>query len=60
MQAELGWKVLYTLVLSRLATADDSDIMQVVSEHVALGETGQEGNGEDEERIDGPPPASGA
>lgn len=63
VQAELGWKVLYTLVRSTLATADDSDIMQVISEHVALGETGQEGNGDDtdaEEGIDGPPPAGGA
>ena len=36
-QAELGWKVLYTLVQSTLATADDSDIMQVIAEQAALG-----------------------
>lgn len=41
-EAELGWKVLSTLVTSRLATKDDSDIVQVIAEHAALGETGQE------------------
>ncbi len=60
VQAELGWKVLYTLVRSRLATEDESDIMQVISEHVALGETGQENDGDDtEEGIGGGPPAAG-
>jgi hypothetical protein len=36
-EAELGWKVLFTLVRSKLATADDSEIIQVIAEHVALG-----------------------
>ena len=43
-QAELGWKVLDTLVRSKLATRDDSDIVQVIAEHAALGDTGQESN----------------
>jgi hypothetical protein len=35
--------------------------MQVISEHVALGETGQEDDGDDtEDGIDGPPAAGGA
>lgn len=41
-QAELGWNMLATLVRSRLATNDDSDIVQVIAEHAALGGTGQE------------------
>lgn len=42
-QATLGWKVLSTLVSSKLATKDDSDIVQVMAEHVALqGEPGEE------------------
>lgn len=36
-EAELGWKVLSTLVESKLATSDESDIVQVIAEHVALG-----------------------
>jgi hypothetical protein len=39
-EAGLGWKVLGTLVGSTLATKDDSDIVQVMAEHVALGELG--------------------
>jgi hypothetical protein len=38
IEAELGWKVLGTLVDSRLATKADSDVVQVIAEHVALGE----------------------
>lgn len=37
-EAGLGWKVLGTLVSSTLATKDDSDIVQVMAEQVALGE----------------------
>ncbi|MBS2993054.1 hypothetical protein AC1659_27545 [Rhodococcus erythropolis] len=36
-EAELGWKVLETLVASTLATKDDSDIVQVIGERIALG-----------------------
>jgi len=36
--AELGWKVLATLVASELATKADSDVIQVIAEHAALGE----------------------
>lgn len=39
-EAGLGWKVLGTLVGSTLATEDDSDIVQVMAEHVALGDIG--------------------
>jgi hypothetical protein len=39
-EATLGWKVLGTLVSSTLATKDDSDIVQVMAEHVALGALG--------------------
>ena len=41
-QAELDWRVLDTLVNSRLATRSDSDIVQVVAEHVALGDSDDE------------------
>jgi hypothetical protein len=41
-QAELGWKLLSTLVRSTLATKDDSDVVQVIAEHVALDDIGQE------------------
>jgi hypothetical protein len=36
--AELGWKELATLVASELATKTDSDVIQVIAEHAALGE----------------------
>jgi 8-oxo-dGTP pyrophosphatase MutT (NUDIX family) len=36
--AELGWKVLAKLVASELATKTDSDVIQVIAEHAALGE----------------------
>jgi hypothetical protein len=35
-EAELGWKVLDALVGSKLATKDDSDVVQLMAEHVAL------------------------
>jgi hypothetical protein len=45
-QAELGWKMLSALVRSRLATKDDSEIVQVIAEHAALGELeGEDGDG---------------
>lgn len=34
-QARLGWAILDTLTRSKLATTDDSDIVQVVGEHLA-------------------------
>jgi hypothetical protein len=59
-QAELGWKMLSTLVRSKLATNDDSDIVQVIAEHAALGEAGQEDDDGDGENIRGGPQAGGA
>ncbi|WP_454793832.1 hypothetical protein [Mycolicibacterium lutetiense] len=41
---DLGWKMLYTLMGSTLATKDDFDIVQVIAERVALQESGQEGD----------------
>ncbi|MDJ0395829.1 hypothetical protein QMK17_21140 [Rhodococcus sp. G-MC3] len=38
-EAQLGWKVLETLVASRLATRSDSDIVQVIAEQIALGDS---------------------
>lgn len=35
-EAELGWQVLNTLIVSRLATTDDDDIAQVIAELVSL------------------------
>jgi hypothetical protein len=35
-EAELGWNVLATLTRSRLVTSGDSEIIQVIAEHVAL------------------------
>ncbi len=36
--AELRWKILAKLVASELATKTDSDVIQVIAEHAALGE----------------------
>lgn len=38
-EAQLEWKVLETLVKSRLATRSDSDIVQVIAEQIALGDS---------------------
>lgn len=51
-EAEFGWTILTSLVGSRLATKDDSDIVQVIAEHAALddggdGEDGENGGGEE-------------
>jgi len=35
-EAALGWKMLDTLLQSKLATRGDSDIVQVIGEHTAL------------------------
>ena len=40
VQAELGWKMLATPVRSRLATKDDSEIVQVIAEHAGPGRIG--------------------
>lgn len=42
-EAELGWTMLASLVGSRLATKDDSDIVQVIAEHAALDDDGGSG-----------------
>ncbi|WP_235673637.1 hypothetical protein [Mycolicibacter algericus] len=41
-QARLGWSILHTLIRSRLATVDDNDIVQVISEHAAVDDVGEE------------------
>lgn len=57
-QAELGWKMLATLVSSTLATKDDSDIVQVIAEHAALGDAEQEDDYADAENgVSGSPHA---
>lgn len=61
-QAQLGWRMLETLQRSTLATSDDSDIVQVIAEHAALGSAEQEGDGGDTADTDdkhGTPPAGG-
>lgn len=35
-QQELGWKLINVLIGSKLATTGDSDIVQVIGEHIAL------------------------
>jgi hypothetical protein len=49
-EARLGWTVLVTLLESRLVTDSDSDVVQVIAEHVALSEfnvdEGQQHGGE--------------
>ena len=41
-EAEVGWRMLDILMGSRLATRSDSEIVQVVAEHVALGDSDDE------------------
>ncbi len=41
-QAQLGWTMLSALVGSRLVTKDDLEFVQVIAEHAALGDFGQE------------------
>ena len=41
-QARLGWSILYTLTWSKLATVDDIDIVQVIAEHAAIDDVGEE------------------
>lgn len=51
-EAALGWKMLDTLLQSKLATRGDSDIVQVIGEHTALGDDVEEGSvdGRDEQQ----------
>lgn len=53
-EAELGWKVLETLVESKLATSGESDIVQVIAEHVALGSLGPEERTDSDEQDEQP------
>ena len=53
-EAELGWKVLETLVESKLATSGESDIVQVIAEHVALGSLGPEERTDSDEQDERP------
>ncbi len=49
--AALGWKMLDTLLQSKLATRGDSDIVQVIAEHTALDDAEEETvDGNDERR----------
>lgn len=41
-QAQLGWTMLTALVGSTLATKDDTEFVQVIAEHAALGDSDQE------------------
>lgn len=43
-EAALGWKMLDTLLQSKLATRGDSDIVQVIGEHTALDDDLEEGS----------------
>lgn len=58
-EAALGWKMLDTLLQSKLATRGDSDIVQVIGEHTALGDHVEEGSadGHDERQRQKPPEA---
>lgn len=39
-EARLGWKMLTMLTGSRLATRDDSGVLQMIAEHTSLDDTG--------------------
>ena len=53
-EAALGWKMLDTLLQSKLATRGDSDIVQVIGEHTALDELeDQDDNDVEEGSVDG-------
>ena len=60
-QATLGWKVLNTLLQSKLATRGDSDIVQAIAEHTALDDDLEGGtlDGNDQQRQPPPAPESG-
>ena len=38
-QRDLGWRMLATLMKSKLATRDEADILQVIAEHAAISGT---------------------
>lgn len=46
-QAQLGWTMLSALISSTLATKDDTEFVQVIAEHVALGDVQEEEDGSD-------------
>lgn len=52
-EAALGSKMLDTLLQSTLATRGDSDIVQVIGEHTALGEVEDLGDEVEEGSVDG-------
>jgi len=43
VQADLGWAMLSTLMRSKLATKDDSDIVQVIAELATMTDRAQKG-----------------
>ncbi|WP_308014206.1 MULTISPECIES: hypothetical protein [unclassified Rhodococcus (in: high G+C Gram-positive bacteria)] len=49
VEAELGWRVLETLVGSKLVTRSDSDLVQVIAEQGAAGvrDNGEDVHGDD-------------
>jgi hypothetical protein len=52
-EAALGWKMLDTLLQSKLATRGDSDIVQVIGEHTALDEVEDQDDEAEEGSVDG-------
>lgn len=48
-QTRVGWSILYALAWSRLATVDDIDIVQVITEHAAIADGGEEDGDADRE-----------
>jgi hypothetical protein len=44
VEAELGWKVLDALLRSTLVTNSDSDVVQVIAEHLAFDAYDEEGH----------------
>ena len=46
-QARLGWRILKTLVFSRLATKAESDLVQIIAEAETLDWINREGDGDD-------------
>ena len=49
-QQRLGWRLLYVLITSKLATKGDSDYVQAIAEHIALeGLDGEEVDPDDQQ-----------
>jgi hypothetical protein len=55
MEARLGWKVLVALLRSKLVTNSDSEVVQVMAEHVARYvrnvDEGQQNGGEEDSDV---------